>query len=148
MPCALLVGYRWVLLKEGQEPAREVGRVGVDRAEAPPAAAPSGGGEPGYLAAAGIEGGLGRGPEVDRLRDMLRHRDDQLASLQDQLRQLESTRDRHDQPPPPAPPGVPSLYAGCRCYLCVMSTSTQRRPKLLPSLGGRNEARCPVCCDF
>ncbi len=94
----LVAGYKWVLLKEGQESAaRDSAPSGSERAE--PASGGgsgvgSGGGEPGYLAGAGIEGGLGRGPEADRLRDMLRHRDDQLASLQDQLRQLESTRDR------------------------------------------------------
>ena len=96
---AARAGYRWVLLKEGQDPARDPGPTGGDRTEPAPAPAPSGGSEPGYLAAAGIEGGLGRGPELDRLRDMLRHRDDQLASLRDQLRQLESTRDRHDRAP-------------------------------------------------
>ena len=90
-------GYKWVLLKEGQEPARDAAPAGSDRAEAATNSGPGSatvGGEQGYLAGAGIEGGLGRGPEADRLRDMLRHRDDQLASLQDQLRQLESTRDR------------------------------------------------------
>jgi hypothetical protein len=98
-----------VLLKEGQEPARDAAPASGDRTEAPPVAAPSGGSEPGYLASAGIEGGLGRGPEVERLRDMLRHRDDQLASLQDQLRQLESTRDRHDAAAPPPPPSRPQI---------------------------------------
>ena len=83
-------GYKWVLLKEGQEPAAP---ATGDRGE--PGSGPGpGSDEPGYLAGAGIEGGLGRGPELDRLRDMMRHRDDQLASLQDQLRQLEGTRDR------------------------------------------------------
>ena len=94
----LPAGYKWVLLKEGQEPApRDAAPSSSERAEAANSSgsgAGSGGGEPGYLAGAGLEGGLGRGPEADRLRDMLRHRDDQLASLQDQLRQLESTRDR------------------------------------------------------
>ena len=88
-----------MLLKEGQESAARVDTApsGSERPETAGgtgSGAGSGGGEPGYLAGAGIEGGLGRGPEADRLRDMLRHRDDQLASLQDQLRQLESTRDR------------------------------------------------------
>jgi len=95
---SLVAGYKWVLLKEGQEPApRDPAPPGSERAQSgngSGSGAGSGDGEPGYLAGAGIEGGLGRGPEADRLRDMLRHRDDQLASLQDQLRQLESTRDR------------------------------------------------------
>ena len=95
----LVAGYKWVLLKEGQEPAaRDAAPSSGERAETASGsgsgAGSGGSGEPGYLAGAGIEGGLGRGPEADRLRDLLRHRDDQLASLQDQLRQLESTRDR------------------------------------------------------
>ncbi len=49
------------------------------------------------------DGGFGSGThlprsgvvEVDRLRDVVRHKEDQLAALQQQLTGLEATRDRY-----------------------------------------------------
>ena len=38
--------------------------------------------------------GRGRAAELEHLRDAVRHKEDQIASLQDQLTRLEATRDR------------------------------------------------------
>lgn len=87
-----------MLLKEGEEqrpaasPSTDVGKP----------ASPTGRSavRDSYLGNAGGEGGsnLVRSAELERLREALRHKDEQLASLQDQLRGLEATRDRSESP--------------------------------------------------
>jgi len=89
-----LSGYKWVLVKDGQQLQSSAVPV-PDGSEAPTVARAAA--QPEYLAGAGPEGGAGSEPLLERLREALRHRDDQLASLRDQLRQLEGTRDRCPQ---------------------------------------------------
>ncbi|KAK9829150.1 hypothetical protein WJX72_004204 [[Myrmecia] bisecta] len=77
-------GYKWVLMREGEEP-RSRQQPASSSGSTPRAAAGSGSGSVGFS--------KGMAAELERLRDAVRIKEDQLASVQQQISSLEATRD-------------------------------------------------------
>lgn len=115
MVCA---GYKWVLQREGEEAHTSQQQ-----------AAPSGRERDRYGGARGM--GRATPPELERLHSALQQKEEQLASFQETISELEATRDRLAPPicPPPHLGGaspVPSrcieaatICASAECWLCL-----------------------------
>jgi hypothetical protein len=101
LDCVRSAGYKWVLQREGED------------AHSSQQAGPSSRERERYR-------GMGRAtpPELERLHSALQQKEEQLASYQETISELEATRDRSPPPPPGDPKPRHTKFNMCGNVLC------------------------------